>query len=168
MEFNEVIKSRTATRKFSNKKVSKRDLLAILNAGRLAPTAKNMQPQVIFVAQSAEAIKKIDSVTPCRYNAPICLIVCADLSVSWNMNGEENYQVDASIVSTHMMLMATNLGVDNIWIRKFNSNELKQVFNLSKNIEPVCLLMLGHKTSDCPANPMHKVRKPLDETVKYI
>ena len=59
MEFNDVIRKRTATRKFSNRKLSQEDIEKILEAGRLAPTAKNFQPQLIYVVISEEKIKKI-------------------------------------------------------------------------------------------------------------
>ena len=56
MEFNDVIRKRTATRKFSNRKLSQEDIEKILEAGRLAPTAKNFQPQLIYVVISEEKI----------------------------------------------------------------------------------------------------------------
>lgn len=49
MEFEEVVKKRTATRKFSNRKVDEKTLEQILKIGSLAPTAKNLQPQQIYV-----------------------------------------------------------------------------------------------------------------------
>lgn len=73
MEFEEVIRKRTAIRKFKNDNVEKDKIEKILEAGRLAPTAKNKQPQKIYVAMSEEAIEKIDKVSPCRYNAPVVL-----------------------------------------------------------------------------------------------
>ena len=49
MEFDKVIKERTAVRKFKDVVVSDDKINKILEAGRLAPTAKNIQPQVIYV-----------------------------------------------------------------------------------------------------------------------
>lgn len=60
MEFEEVVKLRTATRKFGNRKVGKGVLEKILNVGRLAPTAKNLQPQKIYVLQSEDSLNKVD------------------------------------------------------------------------------------------------------------
>ena len=47
MEYEQLIKERSSTRKFKDKKIEKEKLDLILEAGRLAPTAKNSQPQVI-------------------------------------------------------------------------------------------------------------------------
>ena len=67
-----------------------------------------------------------------------------------------------------MMLQATNLKVDNIWIRNFDSEKIKSEFGLSENIEPVCLLPIGYRDLDCPQNPFHTVRKPLKDFVICI
>ena len=88
MEFEKVIRERKATRLFSNKKIEKEVLNNILEAGRIAPTAKNIQPIKIYVVESEEGIKKIDKCTPCRYKAPTVLIVCGDKDKAFNKNGE--------------------------------------------------------------------------------
>ena len=67
--------------------------------------------------------------------------------------------MDSSIVATHMMLEATNVGVDNIWIELFDENILRKEFNIPSEYIPVCLLPLGYKADDCPVNPMHEKRK---------
>ena len=78
MEFKDVVRNRFSCKKYGEKQVEKEKLDAILEAGRLAPTAKNLQEQHIYVVQSAEALAKIDKVTPCRYVAPTVLVVAFD------------------------------------------------------------------------------------------
>lgn len=79
MEFTELTTARYSCKKFNpEKQITKEQLDAILEAGRVAPTAKNLQEQRIYVAQSAEALAKIDHQTPCRYGAPTCLVVAYD------------------------------------------------------------------------------------------
>lgn len=168
MEFNDVIRKRTATRKFSDRKLSQEDVEKILEAGRLAPTAKNFQPQFIYVVISEEGLKKIDKITPCRYNAQCCLLVCSDKEIAFHKDEYSTYEVDATIVATHMILEATNLNIDSTWIEAFDKNESKSVFELNANLEPVCIINLGYKTDDCPENPTHNQRKNLNEVVKYI
>lgn len=168
MEFESVIRKRTATRKFKDTKIEKEDINKILEAGRLAPTAKNMQPQKIYVAYSNEAIEKIDRVTPCRYNAPVVLIVCSDKNIACSMGDYSTYEMDACIVSTHMMLEATNIGIDNIWIKYFDKDKIKIEFNIPENEEVICLIPLGYKADDCIENIHHNERKELEETIKYI
>ena len=168
MEFNDVIRKRTATRKFSDRKLSQEDIEKILETGRLAPTAKNFQPQFIYVVISEEGLEKIDKITPCRYNAQCCLVVCSDREKAFHKDEYSTYEVDATIVATHMILEATNLNIDSTWIEAFDKNEVKNVFDLENNLEPVCIINLGYKTDDCPENPMHNQRKNVSEIVKYI
>lgn len=167
-DFETVIRKRTSTRKFKDEKISKEKLEKILEAGRLAPTAKNIQPQMIYVVQSNEGLEKIDRVTPCRYGAITVLIVCGNKNIAWTKKDYSSYETDACIVATHMMLEATNVGVDNIWIAMFDNEKLKQEFDLEDGIEPICLIPLGYTTDDYIGNPMHSQRKDLKDTVKFI
>ncbi len=167
MEFDKVIRERKATRMFSNKKIEKDKLDKILEAGRLAPTAKNLQPIKIYVVESIEGIKKIDKATKCRYGAPTVLLICGDIDNSYVKDGSPIYQMDASIVATHMMLEATNIGVDNIWIELFDGEVLRSEFNIPSNLIPVCLLPIGYKAKLCPPSPFHKIRKDIKEIVEY-
>lgn len=167
MEFDKVIRERKSTRLFSNKEVEEEKLNKILEAGRLAPTAKNVQPFKIYVIKSKDGIKKIDKATPCRYKAPVVLMILGDKEKAFKKKDNSMYVMDCSIVATHMMLEATNLGVDNIWIEYFNEDELKKEFDISSNLEPAILLMIGYKSKLCPLSPMHKIRKKLDDIVEY-
>ena len=167
MEFEKVIKTRQATRKFTNKKVSNELIEKILASGRIAPTAKNNQPQVIYVIETTDSLKKIDKVTPCRYGAQACLLICSDKNIAWSKDEYSTYEMDATIVATHMMLEATNLGIDNIWIRNFDRKEVQKEFSLSDNIIPICIIPLGYKEEN-HQSPFHNQRKELSETVKYI
>ncbi len=168
MEFNKVIRKRTATRSFKNDEVSDSKIKEVLEAGRAAPTAKNKQPQLVLVAKSKEALEKIDKLTNFRYNAPVVLIVCSDKDIAFKNRENTCYIIDATIVATHMMLEATNQELDNIWIEMFDKEMLKKEFDLGDNIEPICLLPIGYKTDDYLESPMHNVRKQLEETVRYV
>ena len=87
-------------------------------------------------------------------------MVCSDKNIAWHNEDGSTYEMDACIVSTHMILEATNIGVDNIWIKKFDKNEIKK-FGLHDNIEPICLIPLGYKADDYTGNPLHNQRKAL-------
>ncbi len=167
MEFDKVIKERKATRMFSNKELEKEKIDMILEAGRLAPTAKNLQPYKVYVVKSLEGIKKIDMATKCRYGAPVVLVVCGDKENSYVKDGSPIYQMDASIVTTHMMLKATDIGVDNIWIELFDSEVLRKEFDIPDNLVPVCLLPIGYKSKLCPPSPFHNIRKDIEKLVEY-
>ena len=89
MEFREVVENRYSCKKYGPKKVDKKTLEAILEAGRVAPTAKNLQEQHIYVVESEENLAKIDNATPCRYGAPTVLVVAFDKNNVFTYPGEK-------------------------------------------------------------------------------
>lgn len=171
MNYEELIKERYSVRNFKEDKIERKKLDKILEAGRIAPTASNAQPQKIYVLESEDAFKKLGVADKMRYGAPVVLMVCADINKAWKNLLEKYYnsaEMDASIVCTHMMLEAWNLGIGSVWIRFFNSNELQKNFGLDKNIRPICLLPLGYKTDDCKASDRHFMRKDITDIVEYL
>ena len=167
MEFEEIIRKRTAVRKFSDKKLEHKKLDKILEAGRLAPTAKNSQPIKIYVVNSEEGIAKLDKASRCRYGANTILIICGSKEDAYHKGEYTTYEMDSCIVATHMMLEATNTGVDNIWVESFDEDILREEFNIPVKYIPVCLLPLGYKAEDCPVNTLHDKRKCMEELVEY-
>jgi len=165
MEFEKVIRERHATRKFQNKVVERDKLESILEAGRLAPTAKNNQPIKIIVVE--KEIDKIDLASPCRYGAPTVLLVCGDKEKAFQKGDHSTFEMDACIVATHMMLEATNQGISNIWVEMFDEKVLRENFSLRENLVPVCLIPIGYEEENLPVNPNHLNRKPLEEIVEY-
>lgn len=170
MDFLEVVKNRFSCKKFSEKSISKDVIEKILEQGRLAPTAKNLQEYHIYVLQSQKSISLIDEISPCRYGAPAVLVVTFDKTkVYVYSDGKGNSGMeDASIVATHLCLAATNFGVDNCWINNFNREKLHSLLNLPENEEILMLLDLGYKDENFKPLPNHSSRKPLTETVTWL
>ena len=170
MEFMDVLKARYACKKFDAKQITAEQLDAILEAGRLAPTAKNNQEQHIYVVQSEEGLAKIDSLTPCRYGAPTVLIVAFDRNNTFTYPGQkyDSGIEDAAIVATHMILASQNVGVDSCWVNFFDPDKVKEVFELPDNEEVLTFIDLGYAAEDAGPGPMHSNRKPIDETVSRI
>lgn len=168
MEFEKIVETRQSTRKFSNKKPDGEILKKILEAGRLAPTAKNVQPVKVFVAESQKAIAAIDKATPCRYGAATVLIVGVNTDEACVLNGHSTAEIDGSIVATHLILAATNYGVDSIWIEMFDRGILKKELDIPANILPVCLVPIGFRAGDCPVSRNYHNRKPIEEIVEYV
>ncbi len=171
MNFYELAKRRYSTRSFSDKKVSDEDIDKILECGRISPTAKNLQPEIIYVIKSDGGMSKLKNVCKMTYNASVCLMVCADTNISWKNELEEgydSYEMDASIIATHMILEATDLGINSVWVRMFNSKEVSKEFNLPDNIVPVCLIMMGYSKEGFGPSKLHDDRKDISEIVRYL
>ena len=170
MEFKEVIKRRYACKRFSEKQVSEASLTAILDAGRLAPTAKNLQEQHIYVARTPDMLAKIDAVTPCRYGAPTVLVVAYNRDNVYTYPGgkRESGAEDAAIVATHMILAAADEGVDSCWLNFFDPEALAALLGLPENEEILMLMDLGYAAEGAGPLPNHENRKSLSETVTYL
>lgn len=167
MEFEKVIKNRKATRRFSDKPISQEVLNNILEAGRLAPTARNIQPIKIYIVSSEGGLKVIDKASPCRYNAPVVLIICGNKKEAFKKGNHSTYEIDSSIVATHIMLAATDNGVSNIWIDMFDRDILKKELKIDDDFIPVCMMPIGYKSKVCPPSPFHKIRKNIKKIVEY-
>lgn len=170
MEFKDVIRNRYSCKKYADKQVEPEKLTAILEAARLAPTAKNLQEQHIYVLQSADALAAIDAVTPCRYGAPTVLVVAYNKDNVFTYPGgkRDSGAEDATIVATHLMLAAADLGVDNCWINFFDPDKAADSLHLPENEEILMLLDLGYAAGGAGPLPNHASRKPLSETVSYL
>ncbi len=167
MEFTDVIRSRYSCKKYDGSPVAEEALMAILEAGRLAPTAKNLQEQRIYVLRSPESLAAVDAATPCRYGAPVVLAVAYDSANVFTYPGgkHQSGEEDAAIVATHLMLAAADAGVDSCWINFFDPEALAAALSLPENERILMLLDLGHAAPEAKPLPNHFSRKPLSETV---
>ena len=170
MEFKEVIRKRFSCKKYSAKEIEREKLDAVLEAGRLAPTAKNLQEQHIYVVQSEDVLAKIDRVTPCRYGAPTVLVVAFDKNNVFTYPGEKRDSgvEDASIVATHMILAAADEGLDSCWINYFDPEIMAAELGLPENEEVLMMLDLGYAADGVKPAPGHSARKPLTDTVSWL
>ena len=168
MEFREIIRKRCSCRKFDGRPVEREALTAILEAGRLAPTAKNLQEQHIYVIESAEGLAKVDSITPCRYGASTVIAVAFDRRNVFTYPGGkyDSGAEDAAIVATHLMLAAEDEGIASCWVNFFDPDEAAKALELPDNESLLMLLDLGYAVERKSSS--EKGRKPLAETVSYL
>ncbi len=167
--FHDLAACRHSVRKFSGQPIEKEKLDRILEAGRIAPTACNYQPQRILVLQSEQARTKLKECTAYHFDAPVVLLVCYDKTKSWkrSFDGDDSGTVDASIVTTQMMLQASELGIGSTWVGFFDPQKIRGVFKLPSDYVPVALLPLGYPAEDSQPSPMHAKREPVENTVFY-
>ena len=171
MSFQELAKARYSVRSFRDEPIRKEHLDLILEAGRVAPTACNFQPQKIYVAKSAEAREKLASVCRCTFGAPVILVVCYDRDRDWKnklMPGYTSGETDAAIVCTHMMLQAADLGVGSCWVGYFNAQSVAEVLGLPENLTVSALLPIGYPGDDAQPLPLHSQIRDYGDTIAEI
>ncbi|MBQ5531642.1 MAG: nitroreductase family protein [Kiritimatiellae bacterium] len=168
--FLQLAKSRYSVRYYAKKPVEQEKIDAILEAARVAPTAKNLQPFKIYVLRSAEAISKINKLTRCAYGAPVVFLVCHDRSKAWTspFDANDNSAVmDVSIVGTHMMLEATEQGLGSCWVKYFNPKKVSAAFGVPGNLEPSFILDAGYPLKGAAPNKMHFERRAVKDFAEY-
>ena len=174
MEFMELAKRRYSERYFDERPVEEEKLARILEAGRIAPTGCNYQPQRIYVIQSREAMEKAIATKASLCGCPVALLICYDRDTVWKNPKDrcyENYncgEQDCSAVCASMMFEAAELGVHSLWIRGFDSQDLIDAFGLPENHIPTMMLALGYPSGKSHPAHLHGKRKPLEETVTYL
>lgn len=174
MTFMELAKSRYSERYFDGRQVEDEKLSLILEAGRVAPTGCNYQPQRIYVIKSDEAMEKAKSTGASLCGCPVALLVCYDIDRVWHNPRDRRYddyncgEQDASIAAANMMYEAEELGVHSLWIRGFDSQDVIEAFGLPDNHIPVMMLALGYQSEKSHPAHLHGKRLPLEETVTFI
>jgi nitroreductase len=169
MSFKELAAARFSVRKFKSLPVEKEKLETLLEAARSAPTAANKQPQRILAVTSEAGLQKIDACTPCRFGAPLVLLICFDKNEAWvrPFDQEHSGWVDASIVTTQIMLQAADIGLGTTWVMFFDPAKAAAEFKLPANIIPVAVLPVGYPAEDAAPADRHSERLPLDKTVWF-
>lgn len=170
MTFQEVLETRYSVREYSSKKVEEEKIQQILEAVRLAPTAKNSQPQKIYVASSDESLTKIDAITTCRFGAPLAFVICGDKDRACILksNGRNFLETDVTIIQTYMMLKAAELGLGSCWIGRFTPENAQQILSLKENILPYGILIVGYPAETSKPASFHIDRLELSDFVETI
>lgn len=170
MDFLELAAKRYSCKGYGDRVPESDKLQKVLEAGRLAPTAKNLQEQHVYIAKSADALAKIDEATPCRYGAPVVLVVTWDNTRTFTYPGgkRDSGIEDASIVATHLMLAAADQGLDSCWVNFFDPDKLHDLLGLPDNEEILMLLDIGYASPEAGPLPNHSLRRPLSETTTEI
>ena len=168
MKFIELAKRRCSIRGYKPDAVPEELLNEVLEAGQLAPSAKNLQPFHFIVVRSESGLDAMASAYPAPFfrEAPVVIAVCTEPSKGWireKHDGKNYCEVDASIAADHMTLAAEDLGLGTCWVAAFDPVKVTEALGLPEGVVPVILLSLGFP--NVPGR--EKTRKPLEELVRY-
>ena len=169
MNILDIARKRFSARSYSNREIPQETLDIILEAAHVAPSAANLQPVRILVIKSDEAKKKLSKAANI-YNAPIALLVCSDTSKSWTrpFDGMKSTDIDASIITDHIMLTATEQGLGSVWICYFKPDVIKNEFDLPENLEPINILAIGYTDEKSDITRHAGERIPKEELITYL
>jgi nitroreductase len=165
MDFNTLTTLRYSVRKFADRPVEQEKLDLLFEAARNAPTAANRQPQRIFLVTRPEGLEKIDRCTRCRFGAPGVFLICYDRTQCWvrPFDGQDSGFVDASIVTTHLMYQAVDLGLGTTWVMFFDPAATVKEFQLPDTLVPAAMLIFGYPAEDSSPADRHYQRLPREQ-----
>lgn len=169
MTFQELAAARYSVKNYTDQPVEEEKLQAILKVAGIAPTARNAQAIRIYVLKSKDALDKANSLTPCIFGAPVCLMLAYEEEEVYFYPDEEDSgnsgPEDCSIVATHIMFEAVEQGLGTCWVNKFSPSEAKKVFRLPATEHVVLLMPLGYASEKGKPLPKHTQKKPLSDIV---
>ncbi len=171
MDFVELAKARYSVRSFKQNEIEEEKLMAVIEAGRVAPTARNFQPQKVYVVRSKEYREKLAGVCRFTFGAPVIIVVGYDRERDWKnrlMPPYSSGETDAAIVCTHMMLAAADMGIGSCWVGYFNADDIAKALELPENIQVTAMLPIGYPAEDSAPIDMHYAVRELEDTVSFL
>lgn len=169
-DFLALAKERYSCRKLSDKPVEQEKVQKIIEAALAAPTAHNMQPEKIWVITKKEDIEKIGKATTCTFGAGLFFVVGAKAEDGWvrEYDNRSFADVDASIVGTHIMMEAEDLGLHSTWVGWFDPNEMKKNFPSMEGYDLVAIFPVGYALPEAHPSRLHADRKKVEEVVSFL
>jgi nitroreductase len=138
----EAVQKRRSIRAYAAKPVPEGKLMRILEAGRLAPSAGNIQPWHFIVVTDSDKRRKLAATgafAKFLAESPVIIVGCGDerASPKW-------YVVDVAIAMQNMVLTATSEGLGTCWVGSFDEAKVKELLKIPENFRVVALLAAGY------------------------
>jgi nitroreductase len=165
MDFHELIRTRRSIRSYKPDSVSEDILQRVLEAGRLAPTACNLQAFSLIVVTEPDTRRRMQAVyaRDWFWQAPVILVGCAEPAKAWRRgDGWNAAEVDLAIVMDHVILAATCEGLATCWVCAFDEAKAREILGIPPEVRVVAMTPLGYPA----AGPRAFARKRLDEIVR--
>lgn len=174
--FFELVEKRESCRNYSDKPVTKEQLIKCISAARLAPSACNSQPWSFIVVnnrkKAVELAKCTQSMGMNKFtdNAPAFIVITeekANLSatVGAKFKKQEYAQMDIGIATAHICYSATEQGLSTCIIGWFNEKSVKELLNIHEDKRVRLIISIGYANYQ---NLRNKSRKNLDDIMQYL
>lgn len=169
-DFLTLAHERYSCRKFTDQPVEAEKVDALLEAARVAPTAVNKQPWHAWVVTDPAALEKLNATTRFGFGAKTVIVLGAARDEAWTRKFDHaNFaDVDASIVGTHIMLAAQDLGLGTTWVACFDAPALQEAFPQMAGYDLVGMFPLGYPSPDYEPAAGHLASKSIEELVDRI
>lgn len=170
--FLELAKARYSCRKLTAKEIEPEKIDRILQATIAAPTAKNIQPYKIWKITSQEAREKIQQVAkfPFVKESAVIFVVGAKKADGFvrPFDNKNYYEIDAAIVSTHLMLAVQDEGLATTWVGYFDAPKLQELIPEMQGYDLIAVFPIGYPADDAKPSNRHEERRDISEAVIEI
>ena len=153
MDVFEAIRARKSVRSYLDKPVEPELLERLLEAVRLAPSARNDQEWRFVVVSDAEKRRRLAteaSTQAFMAEAPVIIAACAETDNRVMRCGQLAYPIDVAIAVDHLTLAAAALGLGTCWIGSFDPAAARRILGIPGKIQVVELLLLGYPRDPSP------------------
>ncbi len=166
MKVSDAIRERRSIRLFDRRPVEEEKLHSVLEAGRLAPSARNMQEWKFIVVRDADKRARLMEAAKQQHfvgQAPVVIVGCGTITDYTMSCGQLSYPVDVAIALTQMTLQAVEEGLGTCWVCAFDADRVAELLSMPSGVRPVALLPLGYPKE----TPAPRPRKAIEEVVCY-
>lgn len=168
MDFKDLAQRRYSVRSYQSTPVDREQLLKVIGAALLAPSAVNFQPWKFVVVTDPELLAQLHGCYHREWfkTAPACIVAIGDHNKGWHRpTDDKDYtDIDVAIAIDHLMLASTEIGLGTCWICHFNAEKCAEIFDLPANFEPIAMIPIGYPNSETVPE---KKRKTLDQMVLW-
>ncbi len=165
MTILECIEKRYSCRAYQDKAIEQKKLDQILEAARLAPSAKNIQDwRFVVVTDKEKKRQVVESTNRPEVFAKAGAIIAACSNSSYVMTcGQAIGPIDIAIALEHISLQATELGLATCWIGSFLPEKVRSVLEIPEDIAIIELMAVGYSVDQ----PIRTSREALEKIVCY-
>jgi nitroreductase len=169
MNLLDIIKNRRSIRSFTKKGLTKAQINMLIDAGRFAPSAGNLESRFFYIVENTK--KKIEIAYAALTQmfiaeAPVVIVICADFNAAkpYGARGQLYAIEDASASVENILLTAHSLGLGSCWIGAFDENKLMTILNIPEHHKPIAILPIGYPAEQPDMPP----RSRIEDISKFI
>jgi len=161
MDAMDALMKRKSIRSFTPAPVPVKIIETIVDAGRLAPTARNVQPWEFVVVTDPDtrrALARLATTGPFIADAPVCIAVFCNDTKYWLEDG--------CAATENIIIAARAHGLGHCWVagdKKPYAGAVSELLGVPSVYRLISLIAIGYGKEDPPAPP----KRPLKEVLHW-
>jgi nitroreductase len=165
MDFYDAVRQRYSCRAYQARPVEKDTLERVLEAARLAPSAKNLQDWRFVLVTDEEKRKAVARAANNQMFIAAAPVIIAGCSVTDQVMrcGQPIAAIDLAIAMEHIALAAAAEGLGTCWIGSFYPDQVREILLIPDTVAVIELMPLGYPADTHTRKP----HAPLDRIVCY-